>query len=363
MKKKLATLALSGVLLCSMGFPAFAADPPSSAPVAGAEDIQPLPDSVFYYGEVKEVIKGEDGAVTSLRMDSEQSGEYVMHVSDDTFWIDNSSRAPSSPDGLAEGEMLYVFHSPRTTRSLPPQTAAFAIVRNITQEADGAHYHEVEAVEEVDGKLQITTSNGGLYLFADADTPLSTYSGEVLEGLDGIKAGSHIMAWYGAVALSFPGQAYAQHIMVLDRADGSEPLTRSAFAVLLHTAEGSPVVNYAMDYSDIDPAASYAEAFRWASSEQLISGYSNGKAGPDDAVSREQMVSILWRWAGSPVLADYPGLAAYSDVGEISRYAQPAMAWAHQMGLLTPAEGHLGPKDAVTLAEAEAMLAALEEKK
>ena len=78
-------------------------------------------------------------------------------------------------------------------------------------------------------------------------------------------------------------------------------------------------------------------------------------------VNREQMVSILWRLAGSPVLADYPGLTAYSDVGEIARYAQPALAWAHQMGLLVPAEGRLGPKDTVTLADAEAMLAALNE--
>lgn len=360
MKKKLATLALSGVLLCSMGFPARAAgEIPAPTTETGTEEVQALPDSLLYCGTVKEVVTGEDGTIMGLLMESEQSGEYMMRVSGETFWIDGGSMAPSSPEGLAAGEHLHVFHSPISTRSLPPQTAAFAIVRNVTQEAGGAHYHEVEAVEEVDGRLQITTSNGSLYLFADADTPLSAYEGDAPDGLDKIEAGSYIMAWYDVVALSFPGQAYAQHIMVLNR--DAQPLTRSAFAVLLHTAQGSPVVNYAMDYSDVDADAPYAEAIRWASSEQLISGYGNGKVGPGDVVNREQMVSILWRLAGSPVLADYPGLTAYSDVGEIARYAQPALAWAHQMGLLLPAEGRLGPKDTVTLADAEAMLAALNE--
>lgn len=357
MKKKLATLALSGVLLCSMGFPARAAGE-APAPATETGEVQALPDSLLYCGTVKEAVVGEDGTLTGLLMESEQSGEYMMRVSGETFWIDGGSMAPSSPDGLAAGEHLHVFHSPISTRSLPPQTNAFAIVRNVPQEVGGAHYHEVEAVEEVDGKLQITTDNGGLYLFADADTPLSAYAGDAPAGLEGIKAGSYIMAWYDIVALSFPGQAHAQHIMVLNQ--DSQPLTRSAFAVLLHTAQGSPVVNFAMDYSDVEPDAPYAEAIRWASSEKLISGYGNGKVGPGDAVNREQMVSILWRWAGSPVLADYPGLAAYSDAGEIARYAQPALAWAHQMGLLVPAEGRLGPKDTVTLAEAEAMLAALD---
>ena len=71
---------------------------------------------------------------------------------------------------------------------------------------------------------------------------------------------------------------------------------------------------------------------------------------------------MVWRWVGSPMLMDYPGLANYSDAGDISLFAQPALAWAHQKGLL-PAEGRLGPKDAVSLAEAEAMIAALSKAK
>lgn len=362
MNRKLTALALSGVLLCSMGAPTLAAgNVPSVSRTLEEiemENVQALPNSVLYFGELKGILTGESGAVISLHMDSQQSGEYVMKISDQTVWIDSGERTPSTPSDLAVGERLYVFHSPVSTRSMPPQSAAFAVVRNIPQDVGCAMYHKVEEAVEQEGKLQITTDNGGLFLYADQETTLSTYTGSPLDKLEDIKAGTYIMAWYDAVALSYPGQAYARHIMVLDQEAASEPLTRSSLISLLHEAQGKPVVNFLMNYSDVDQSAPYAEAIRWASSERIISGYGDGRVGPDDAVSREQMAVIIWRWAGSPMLMDYPGLTSYSDAGDISLFAQPALAWAHQKGLL-PADGHLGPKDIVSLTEAETILAAL----
>lgn len=224
MNKKLVTLVLSGALLCSLGAPALAAEstPPASAETGYTENVQPLPDSLLYYGTVKEILTGEDGKVTALYMSSPQSEEFVMNLSDQTFWIDSGKRAPSTPDGLAVGEGLYVFHSPISTRSLPPQSAAFAVVRNAPQDVGCATYHKVEAVEEKDGVFQITTDNGGLLLYADGTTPLSTYTGSSLKDLSGLKVGSHLMAWYDVVALSYPGQAYVQHIMVLDQEEDTQ---------------------------------------------------------------------------------------------------------------------------------------------
>lgn len=322
----------------------------------GAEEKKPLADSVLYYGRVETILRDGEGEMTALRMTSERYGEYVMRLTEDTLWVDSGNCTASDPADLKEGGGLYVFHSPVSTRSMPPQSAAFAIVRNVPQDASCAHYHEVEAAEEADGTLRITTDNGGLFLLADKETSLSSYEGAAPAGLAEIEAGSHIMAWYGPVALSYPGQAHASHIMLLNREEGA--LTRSALAVLLHTAQGSPVVNYAMNFSDVAQDAPYAEAIRWAASEGLISGYGDGAIGPDDPVTREQLAVILWRQAGSPKLMDYPGLTKYSDVGDISRFAQPALAWAHQKGMV-PAEGRLGPKDAVTAAEAEQMMQAL----
>lgn len=321
-----------------------------------AEQASSLPDSVLYYGRVEAISQDENGEMSSLRMSSDRYGEYVMNLSEDTVWIDSGNRAASDPATLTEGEGLYVFHSPAATLSLPPQSAAFAIVRNIPQDAGCAQYHKVSETAMEDGQLKITVDQGGLSLLSDDKTEFSFYNREGIPTLEDIPTGSRIVAWYEAYAAVYPGQAYARHIMVLDREE--ETLNRSDLAVMLHTAQGSPVVNYAMSFSDVAQDAPYAEAVRWVASEKLMSGYGGGRFGPDDPVTREQLVVVLWRQAGSPILMDYPGLTRYSDVGDISHFAQPAMAWAHQKGLV-PAEGRLGPRDAVTSAETEQMMGTL----
>lgn len=352
MKKTILALTLCGALLCPI-LPAMA------APVPGGETgAQPLPDSVLYYGTVQEVITDEEGAVTALWLDSERYGEYVMNIFPETVWIDSGNRAAGDSSDLKTGEGVYVFHSPVSTRSLPPQSQAFAVVRNIPQDAPSPQYHKVEEVSEADGRVRITTGNGGLIISADEETDVSTYSGAPAGKLSELKPGDHIMAWYGAVALSYPGQAYSSCVMVLDQEEQA-PLTRAGFAALLHQAEDSPVVNYAMSYEDVDPSAPWAEAVRWASSEGFMGGYGDGRFGPGDAIQRQQMVTALWRYAGSPVLMDYPGLTGYDDVSAIAPFAQLAMAWAHQRGLLETGGTRLDPCGGVTAAEAGRMIRAL----
>ena len=116
----------------------------------------------------------------------------------------------------------------------------------------------------------------------------------------------------------------------------------------------------ASEYSrgtDVPEDADFAEAIRWATSEGLVVGYGNGSFGPGDSVSREQLVTILWRYVGSPMLMDYPGLTQFSDIEELPVYAQPAVAWAHQKGFIGPVKGDLlSPRNPVTLELAEKIL-------
>ena len=84
----------------------------------------------------------------------------------------------------------------------------------------------------------------------------------------------------------------------------------------------SPAVDLAMEYSDVADDALYTEAVRWVTSEGYMGDNGDGTFGLDDTVSREQLVTILWRYEGSSMLMDYPGLSQCADVGEISRFAQ-----------------------------------------
>lgn len=360
MKKKLSALALAGVMACTLALPTFAAQAtPLIAPPPAAEEPLPLPDSVLYYGHVQNILRDEEGNITHLHMTSEPYGEVIMKISPQTVWVDSGRCAASDPADLETGEGIYVFHSPVETRSLPPQTEAFAVVRNIPMDVRSAIYHEVEAVAVQDGQLTITTDNGGLLLFADEETGLTAYSGETPSGLEAVQPGTFVMAWYDTVAESYPGQAHAYHLMLLpDTAQATqEPLTRADLAVLLHQQAGAPVVDYAMAYSDISGEEPYAEAVRWATSQGLVSGYSSGAFGPNDALSLEQMVTILWRRAGSPMLMDYPGLSQFTDAGRISSFARPALAWAHQKGYLGGSEDTaLNPRGPASRELAQAML-------
>ena len=102
------------------------------------------------------------------------------------------------------------------------------------------------------------------------------------------------------------------------------PCTRAQIVTFLWRAAGSPVVNYAMDLSDVAGDAYYAEAVRWALSEGITTGTSDHTFSPDAVCTREQAVTFLWRAAGSPAVS---GESAFEDVGA------DAVAWAAQNGV------------------------------
>ena len=166
MKKNLTVLALTGVLACALVLPAAAAQTtavPISLPISTNAPAS-MPDSMLYYGTVQEVVKEEDGSIRQLRMDSERYGQYTMNITQDTLWIDSGNHTASDPADLKTGDGVYVFHSAISTDSLPPQTEAFAVVRNIPMDAGCAQYHEIEAVSHEGGQVSITTDNGSLYI-------------------------------------------------------------------------------------------------------------------------------------------------------------------------------------------------------
>ena len=108
-----------------------------------------------------------------------------------------------------------------------------------------------------------------------------------------------------------------------------DPCTRAQIVTFLWRAAGSPVVNYAMDLSDVAGDAYYAEAVRWALSEGITTGTSDQTFSPDATCTREQAVTFLYRAVGSPAVS---GESAFEDVGADAYYAR-AVAWAAQNGV------------------------------
>ena len=132
-------------------------------------------------------------------------------------------------------------------------------------------------------------------------------------------------------------------------------LSRAQLAQILFNKEGRPVVNYQMDFADIAGEAWYAEAVRWAASQGIVGGYGNGRFGPDDPITREQLAVMFWRYSGSPAATNKE--LHFNDADEISPFAREALLWAVESGILNGCgDGRLGPQWQATRAQVAQML-------
>ena len=137
--------------------------------------------------------------------------------------------------------------------------------------------------------------------------------------------------------------------------------SRSMIVTILYRLEGEPVVDYAMGFTDVAGDAYYAEAVRWAASEGIVGGYGGGLFGSDDAVTREQLAVILYRYAvykGYDVsIGESTNILSYADFADLSEYAIPAMQWACGAGIVNgTSESTLTPQGEATRAQVAAML-------
>ena len=135
--------------------------------------------------------------------------------------------------------------------------------------------------------------------------------------------------------------------------------TRGQIVTILWRLAGSPVVNYAMRYADMDKGAWYGEAVRWAASTGVVTGYSESSFGPNDAITREQLAAILYRYVktqGQGFTGMWYFPLRYDDAASISSWADEAMHWCVMKGLLNgTSETTLSPQ----LTAARAQLAAI----
>ena len=109
----------------------------------------------------------------------------------------------------------------------------------------------------------------------------------------------------------------------------SAPCTRAQMVTFLWRAAGSPNVGGALTFTDVADSAYYAPAVRWAASVGVTSGTGAGRFSPDNPCTRGQMAAFLYRWQQSPAAS---GSNPFSDVAD-SDYYYAAVLWAYQKGV------------------------------
>ena len=131
----------------------------------------------------------------------------------------------------------------------------------------------------------------------------------------------------------------------------NQPCTRAQIVTFLWRAAGSPVVNYAMNMSDVPESSYYAEAVRWALSEGIATGTTENTFSPDSECTRAQAVAFLFRYAASEAVTLQELVSGFSDADSVPGYALPAMNWALAEEIVQGNGSKLMPNDSCTRAQ------------
>ena len=142
-------------------------------------------------------------------------------------------------------------------------------------------------------------------------------------------------------------------------ADTFEPnstMSRAMMVTVLYRMAGSPAVSGENAFTDVPDGSWYADAVTWGVENGLVTGTTDTTYEPNAGITREQMATLLWRYAGSPDVSGSDGLDQFTDAASISGYARTAMAWASQQGLVNGTNGTLSPRGSATRAEIATIL-------
>ena len=204
----------------------------------------------------------------------------------------------------------------------------------LTVKPDSGHVLETLTVLDSKGKaLSLTDKGGGMFTFTMPNGQVEVKAVFAAEVKTAPFRDVPVDAYYyDAVKWA------AEKGITTGQANGlfgsDRSCTRAQIITFLWRAAGSPVVNYAMEMGDVSADAYYAEAVRWALSRGITSGTGGGAFSPDDACTRAQAVTLLAR-----ALSAKAGSAAnFTDVPADAYYAQ-AVSWAVENGITTGVGG------------------------
>ncbi|MFU2432956.1 MAG: S-layer homology domain-containing protein [Clostridiales bacterium] len=244
--------------------------------------------------------------------------------------------------------------------SVSPKSASKGSTVTVTVTPDKGYALETLAVTDKNGNaLDLTDKGGGQYTFTMPSGPVTVAAtfmddNTMLNFFVDVPAGAY---YYDAVLWAAEGGIVTGTDAVHFSPDAS--CTRAQLVTFLWRAAGSPAVNYAMNFTDVDGGAYYAEAVRWAAGEKIVEGTTAETFAPDAAVTRAQVVTMLYRFAKAQGMDTTQGgmaIREFDDFDAVPAYALEAMDWAVNAGVLKGDNNRLLPQDNCTRAQIVTML-------
>ena len=335
----------------------------------------PLPPELQgrYGYTVSRIHEGEAQAIPQGESNKNADGEYFTVSEDKTFLILRAQNFSAYAVGYTErpsGRLTTTYppvqeESENGSYTLSPSRPAAGQTVTITPKPAEGYETERVIVTDRNGKeVEVTPTSSGTYTFTqpgstvtvtvvfrpaeapgcprDESCPISAFTD------------ADSSAWY------HDGVHYCVENGLMTGTSKTtfapnRATTRGMIVTILWRLAGSPIAGSPTEYTDVNPEDWYGQAIGWADGAGVVTGYGGGRFGPDDSITREQMAAMLWRYAGCPEAEG--DLAAFADGAQTSSWAQPAMIWAVNQGLMTGVGGdRLAPRGQATRAQAATIL-------
>lgn len=271
-----------------------------------------------------------------------------------------SSGGPGSSGGSISTPTTYAVNVNAATNgavAADKKTASKGTTVTVTASPSKGYVVDAVKVVDKDGKDVAVTGKDGKYVFTmpgSAVTVTGSFKAEtpapVALPFSDVKSGNW---FYDAVKY-----AYAQGLMTGTSATTFAPngtMNRAMIVTVLYRLEKSPAVTGASKFTDVPAGQWYSDAVAWAAANKIVNGYDETTFGPMNAVTREQMAAILFRYEQVKGLENVTleeNLNRFPDQNKISAYAIPALQWAVGQKIINGnADGTLDPTGTATRAQ------------
>ena len=320
-------------------------------------------DNGAWHAELGNILPGDDVAPVltdgTLTLTGEQAAYYQVADEDQT-----APPIPSAPSEKSDREpsghplrTVKAAHG-KVTVSKNRMSPGEAVTLSVTP--DKGYVLETLVVTDARGKtLSLTPLGKGRYSFIMPDSEV-TIKAAFLNAADvpvffaDVSAGDYYYdAVLWAVRLGITTGTDEAHF------SPNADCARGQLVTFLWRAAGKPKAEQTAHFSDVGADAYYAEAVRWAAALGIVTGYSDGRFGAGDPITRQQMAVMLYRFAkalGMETAQSGVGAREFDDFEQVSAYAEEAITWAVNAAILRGADNRLIPQALCTRAQMVTML-------
>lgn len=331
-----------------------------------------------YYDTLQDAVdavqNGENITVTGTDLSATVSGNKTFTVTGGNVTLtaasgytltkndDGSYTVSRKPSSGSSGSSVTTYNVNVTTATngtvtADKKTAAKGATVTVTATPSAGYVVDKITVVDKDGKAVDVTAKDGKYSFvmpASAVTVTATFKAETpapsgLPFVD-VKSGDW---FYDAVKYAYENGLMNGTSETIFAPNGT--MNRAMIVTVLYRLEKTPAVTTASQFADVPAGQWYSDAVAWAAANNIVNGYNETTFGPMNAVTREQMAAILYRYEqykGMDTVTLEENLSRFPDKDKASAYAVPAMQWAVGQKVINGnADGTLNPTGTATRAQ------------